>query len=118
MMENKMNNIARYILADETVQPQFEYFVITGSSYVDYYLFTEDELEEAIAQLKSEYNKGHHTARICVPHFCCNDRTWRLEEFMSLDCRGKVYFERYGDGLLHVKFYMDAGVWLNPREIE
>ena len=109
--------ITRYRLKDEFTQPPFEFVLLTGDiPCVDYYLFKEDEFEQAMAQLKAEFAKGFDMARILLPQFCNHDRTWRLKEFMSLDIDGNVRYERYGETHLHVKFYLDAGEWQNPRE--
>ncbi len=106
----------KYHLENKTTEPNFAYAVLTGSSYVDYYLFKENELEEAMAQLKKEANAGYKTARIAIPHFSTGDRQWRLRTFMNLDYNYKILFDDAPHTLLHIKYYMDAGQWLNPRK--
>ncbi len=106
----------RYNLTDKKVNPPFEYILLTGSSYCDYYLYKEDELEDAIMQLKAESLKGFATARICRKSFRNYDRTWDVEEFFSIDWNGKLRYEDCPDLGLHIVFYINAGAWLNPRE--
>lgn len=108
--------MSHYQLKDKTTQPDFSYVVLTGSSYVDYYLFKEDELEEAMSQLRKEASAGYLTAKIVVPHFSTGDRQWRLRTFMNLNYDHKILFDDTPYTLLHIKHYMDAGQWLNPRE--
>ena len=105
----------RYILPDKNTEPKFKYAILTGSTYVDHYLFAEDELEEAMAQLKKEAIAGFRTARIVIPHFC-PDRTWRFMTFMNLDINHKILYDECPHTLLHVQFYLDSGTWLNPKE--
>lgn len=105
-----------YNLIDKQTQPEFSYVVLTGSTYVDYYLFKEDELEDAMIQLKKEANAGFNTARIVVPHFSTGDRTWRFRTFMETNIYHKVMFDDVPHTLLHIKHYMDAGQWLNKRD--
>ena len=108
----------KYNLFDKNTEPEFAYAVLTGSSYVDYYLFAENELEEAMLQLKKEGLAGFRTARIVVPFFSTGDRTWRFKTFMNLDFHNKVIFDDVPRVLLHVKFYTDAGQWLNPGGVK
>lgn len=114
-----MSKVQKFRLIDKTTQPPFAYVLLTGDSYVDYYLYYENKLEEAISQLKAEYNKGYHVAKLTIPYFHTSNRDWRLQDFMHLDYNGMVIYDRYiANTLLHIKFYMDAGQWLNPRKFE
>ena len=107
----------RFNLTDRKQEPPFEYILLTGSSYCDYYLYKLDELEEAIIQLKAEHLKGFRTARLCRKSFRNYDRTWDIEEFFSIHPRtGKLFYEDVPDTGLHIVFYINAGQWLNPRE--
>lgn len=111
------NEVVRYTLNSESEQPSFAFALLTGPiPCVDYYLYKENQLEDAIAQLKAEHAKGYHLARIYLPEFSTHDRTWRLREFMELDADGKLTWLEFGDRLLHVKWYLDAGIWLNKEE--
>ena len=103
------------LMLKKDARPPFSFILLTGECYMDYYLFKEDELEEAISQLKAEYAKGEEIAYIGIPRFCNNDRTYRVKEFMKLDCNGKVYFEECGETHLHVAFYTNHGLWLCER---
>ena len=110
------NEIIRYHLESESKQPKFAFVLLTGGvPCVDYYIYQEDELENAIAQLKAEYAKGYHLAKLYIPKFCTHDRTWRLKEFMELDLDGKLVWMEFGETHLHVKWYLDAGEWLNKE---
>ena len=115
-----MSDIIRFGLTDRKVEPPFEYVLLTNKksrfgSYLDYYLYGQDELEEAIYQLKVEVARGHSHARIYKKDFINHDRTWRLQELfgISYSTNKLVYFE-YGETQLHIVFYMNAGEWLNP----
>lgn len=108
----------RFNLTDKKEEPPFEYILLTGSSFCDYYLYKENELEEAITQLKTEYLKGFITARIYRKDFRNYDRTWGVEEFFSIDYNGKLKFEDCPGGGLHIVFYINAGEWLNPKELQ
>lgn len=110
-----MEMIPRLILRKDE-RPPFSFILLTGDSYMDYYLFTEDELEEAMAQLKAEYAKDNTIAYLGIPKFCNHDRTYRVKEFMKLDCYGKVYFEEFGETHLHIAFHTNHGLWLNERD--
>ena len=113
---NFKEEIMRYHLLDRLTKPDFAYMILTGSSYVDYYLFKENELEEAMLQLKKERNKGFNTAKIVVPYFSTGDRTWRARTFMNVNHNNKIIFDDTPSTLLHIKFYVDAGQWLNSNE--
>lgn len=113
-----MNEIVRYDLKDKQTQPPFEFVLLTGDiPCVDYYLYSEDQFEDAMCQLKKEFAKGFDMAQICIVQFSNHDRTWRLKEFMKLDTDGKICYERYGETHLHIKFYVDSGEWLNSKNV-
>lgn len=111
-----MEKSKRYDLIDKTQEPDFEYILLTGTSFVDYYLYNRDELEEAFDQLRAEAAKGFRTAHICKKHFSTRDRTWRVKRIFKLHCGNKVVFDEdsLGDGL-HIVFYVNAGQWMNPK---
>ena len=109
-----MAEIPRLIL-DKKRKPPFSFILLTGDTWQDYYLYKENELEEAIHQLKVEFAKGEELAHICVPRFCNYDRTYRVKEFMKLDMDGRVVFEEFGETHLHIAFYTNRGLWLNER---
>ena len=52
----------KYVLIDKTTQPEFEYILLTGEYYTEYYLYRSDEFEDAYCQLKKEISDGRHTA--------------------------------------------------------
>lgn len=111
--------IKRFNLIDKKQEPPFEYILLTGHCYCDYYLYKEDELEEAISQLKVEFSKGFHTARLCRKEFRNYDRTWCIKEFFSIDyCTGKLTYEDCPKRGLHIVFYINAGEWLNPKGVQ
>ena len=113
-----MNEIIRYNLEDKQTKPPFEFVLLTGDiPCLDYYLYTEDQFENAIEQLKKEFAKGFEMARVCIVQFSNNDRTYRLKDFVRLDIDGKVCYDRYGETHLHIKFYIDSGEWKNPENI-
>lgn len=112
-----VNEIARYKMNTKTEDPRFTFVLLTGGvPCVDYYLYQENELEKAISQLKAEHAKGYYLARIYITKFSNRDRTWHLKEFMELDVDGKLIFMEYGETHLHVKWYLDSGVWLNKED--
>ena len=114
-----MSGIKRFNLTDKKQNPPFEYILLTGRCYCDYYLYKESELEEAIIQLKAEFAKGFTTARICRKDFRNHDRTWGVEDFFSIDyCTEKLKYEDCPDSGLHIVFYINAGEWLNPKELQ
>ncbi len=107
----------QYKLESKNENPRFSFALLTGDiPSVDYYIYQEDELEQAIAQLKSERAKGYDP-RLYVPKFSNSDRTWRLKEFMELDIDGKLVWMEHGETHLHIKWYFDTGEWLNPKEV-
>ena len=61
--------------------PNFAYMLLTGSCFNSYYLYQEDELEDAMQQLRIEHIKGHKIAYIGIPYLC-PDGTYRLKEYM------------------------------------
>ena len=106
----------RYDLTDKTREPEFEYILLTGSNYVDYYLYNEDELEEAFDQLRAEAAKGYRTASLCRKHFSNYDHSWRAERLFKIDCNHKVVLNDDPQNVcLHLAFYINAGWWMNPK---
>jgi hypothetical protein len=114
-----MREIKRFNLTDKKQEPPFEYILLTGHCYCDYYLYKENEIEDAITQLKAEFSKGFTTARIYRKSFRNYNRTWATETFFSIDyCSGKLKYEDTHHIGLHVVFYISAGEWLNPRDLQ
>lgn len=103
------------LILSKTDNPPFAFILITGSSYVDYYVYQEEELELAISQLRAEHAKGYQTAYIGVPHYCENDGTYRVKHHIKLLFNGKIEYEEYGRVVLHVAFYTESGKWLNSK---
>lgn len=103
--------MARKIILEKTDRPGFEYLLLTGSCFNSFYIYQEDELEQAMAQLKAEHAKGNRIAYIGVPKKC-TDGTYRLKKYMHLE-NGKVVYDEYSRMGLHVAFYVQAGRCLN-----
>lgn len=109
--------MSKYRLADKTTKPEFDYMLLSGSYYNEYYLYRANEFEEAYNQLKAEFAKGRYLAVLCDLNFHNNSREWRAQPlFRCSRGKDKVFYDPYQATMLHLKWYCDAGDWKNPRE--
>ena len=107
----------KYVLIDKTTQPEFEYILLTGEYYTEYYLYRSDEFEEAYKQLQTEISNDRHLAVLCGLHFNTAKRDWRAQPlFKCASGKKKIIYDPYQNTMLHLKWYCDAGKWKNPRE--
>lgn len=109
-----MNNIPRYRLTDKTTNPDFEYLVKDLMS-MDYMLFnTFDKALKAAITLSN--TKSHHSL-IYEKYF--NTKTREFHGMNTFEViHGEVRYDKYARPELHLEFYVNAGEWLNPGEIE
>ena len=107
----------KYNLPDKTTKPEFDYIVLSGSYWTEYYLYRADEFEDAYNQLKSEFAKGFDLAVLCDLNFNTHSREWRAQPlFRSMQkSKTEVFYDPYQKTMLHLKWYCDAGEWMNPR---
>ena len=107
----------KYNLADKTTKPEFDYILLSGEYYTEYYLYRANEFEEAYDQLKTEFAKGRHLAILCDLDFDTRSREWRAQPlFRRSRCNDKVFYDPYQKTMLHLKWYCDAGEWKNQRK--
>lgn len=115
----KMANIKRFPYKDKKKKPPFQYVILTSIdgdlSYIDYYLF--NNFDKAYNQLKVELSKGNDLAGLYTIDFNTIDREYRLARSFYGNHNGIVFDDR-PDIELHVAFYINAGIWLNPEGIE
>lgn len=114
-----MIKLKRFDYSDKKKRPPFQYVVLTSASgdpsCLDYYLF--NDFDKAYNQLKVEIVNGNDLAGLYTINFNTVDREYRLER--SFYSNGnKIVFDDIPDIELHVAFYINAGTWLNPGEIE
>lgn len=114
-----MKEIKRFPYTDKKKKPPFEYVVLTSisgdPSCLDYYLF--NSFDKAYNQLKTEIAKGNDFAGLYTIDFNTIDREYRLARSFYSDGY-KIIFDDRPDIELHVAFYINAGIWLNPEEIK
>ena len=110
--------MTKYNLIDKTTRPEFDYILLSGNYWTKYYLYRSDEFEDAYNQLKSEFAKGFKLAVLCEPSFNTNSREWRAHPLFKSTHKKKteVFYDPYLQTMLHLKWYCDAGEWLNPRD--
>ena len=105
----------KYKLPDKKTNPEFDYILVTGDCFNEYYLFRAEEFEEAYEQLKIEYAKGNRLALLCDKDFNTISREWRAKPVFRR-YHNKVIYDAFQEVMLHLKWYCDAGEWKNPRE--
>ena len=114
-----VTEIKRFPYKDKKKKPPFEYVILTSIdgdlSYLDYYLF--NNFDKAYNQLKVELSKGNDLAGLYTIDFNTIDREYRLARSFYGNHNGIVFDDR-PDIELHVAFYINAGIWLNPKGIE
>lgn len=107
----------KYKLANKITKPDFDYILLSGAYYNEYYLYRANEFEEAYDQLKAEFAKGRYLAVLCDLNFNTKSREWKAQPlFRCSQHKDKVFYDPYQQTMLHLKWYCDAGEWLNPRE--
>lgn len=105
----------RYTLTSKQSHPEFNYLVRSNDN-LDYYLF--EGFNDAVDKLKevSLSSKGK-IGLLYEPYFNTKKREWYAQNsFTSYD--GELEYHKFGEILLHIKFYVDAGEWLNPLKEE
>lgn len=110
--------IKKYVLPDRTTKPHFDYILLSGRYWTKYYLYKANEFEQAYNQLKIEFSKGYDLAVLCELNFNTKSREWRAQPLFRSTHKKKaeVFYDPYQDTMLHLKWYCDAGEWLNPRD--
>lgn len=100
-------------------KPEFSYILLTSEKRVgymgytpDYYLYYEDELEDAFTQLHVESAKGIDHAFIGGIEESIDGSYKVIELFYLYDDEILVGNE---EELLHFNWYVHAGNWLNQR---
>lgn len=109
----------KYNLIDKTTEPEFDYILLSGECWTKYYLYRADEFEKAYEQLKVEFSKGYDLAVLCELKFNTKSREWRAQPLFRSTMKkngNKVFYDPYQKTMLHLKWYCDAGEWLNPRD--
>lgn len=102
----------KYSLKSKTEKPGFSYLVKTNTSNHNYYLFT--DLERALNKARV-LSLTEFPLSIVYEPCVGRDGEWHLKKAYSY-MSGKCYLEEDSRPELHVKFYTEAGQWLNPDE--
>lgn len=102
----------KFILKSKNEKPAFSFFVRTNTTNAGYYLF--NDLEKALSKARVLSLTKFPRVIVYEP---CQDKggEWHLKKTYSY-FSGKCYLEEDAKMELHVKFYTDAGQWLNPDE--
>jgi len=112
--------VPKYRMDTNTDKPLFTYLVKTvGSDTSDfnYWLYNNfhKAFDKMVALSIASQRNGCGIAVIYTPHFINATREYKVKEsFKASD--GIARFDEHGDIHMHLKFYIDAGNWMNPEE--
>ncbi len=106
----------QYTLPDEYTIPDFYYILLVWKDHSwSYYLYTEDEIEEAMNRMKVLGIQGETI--YLASYYKEIDNTYKIQKEFEFD-GNKIICPMYREHQLHYKFYCDSGEWLNPRKLE
>lgn len=107
----------QYFLKDRKEKPLFTYAIFDTEDYSDeYFLYPDNELEEAFLKLKELSIKyGDFRIGIYEIEFDTEDKEYRFRKTYIV-INNKIIYNKSYDVELHCKFYLDGGYWGNPRE--
>lgn len=101
-----------YPMYNKTQRPLFDYLVRDNIS-LDYYLF--DTFDTALKQAEKMSISGNRLILIYENYFNTKTREWYgCNTFTVIG--GEVIYDKHAQPELHLKFYVNAGSWLNPNQ--
>lgn len=104
----------KYNLNSKEERPNFKFVVYCPSRYTSYWLFS--TMHEAVEMAFYLSLKMKLIYCVAEPYLCKSTHQWHLMNFATLRS-GELYLEEDREQLLHLKWYMDAGEWENPRAL-
>jgi hypothetical protein len=103
------------ILESNKTQPKFEYFVRVNGEF-DYYLYESKDFDKALKKAM-ELSVPHNLVLIDEVTFINSTREYKLTTCFRA-YNNQVTYLKHETPMLHAKFYLEAGRWLNPKEKE
>jgi len=109
----------KYKLETNKTKPDFQYLVRTCTlkGQFDYYLYKEKDFDSAMEKVLELSISSNRMTEITEVFFINSTREYKgANTFRAF--KGKIHYYKHEKPLLHIKFYVEAGEWLNQSEFE
>ena len=103
----------RYSLKDKVTEPGFNFFVKINNPSAGYFLY--NSIEKAMEKARILSLATSKIVYIYEPTKNSYGE-WVMEKTFKYSYGKSTYYD-YRQTELHVKFYLEAGEWLNPNEL-